>query len=86
MNIFVANFMIWGILELKKDHYFCFCWILARLVTRIIKHVYNIYINMGLRFELVWLDYFRFTSFYVLYPLENICSYILIYFVIDDLR
>ena len=34
---------------------------------------------MGLRFELIWLDYFRFTSFYTLLPLELGCSYAVVW-------
>lgn len=57
-----------------------------RIVERVIKHIYNIYINMGLRFELIWMDYFRFSSFYVMYPLELLCSYTVIYMLYNDIK
>mmetsp|Transcript_24910 Transcript_24910/g.27561 ORF Transcript_24910/g.27561 Transcript_24910/m.27561 type:complete len:167 (+) Transcript_24910:197-697(+) len=86
MHIVISSWMLWLVIELHPSHFINFYWMLIRLTERIIKHVYNIYINMGLRFELVWLDYFRFSSFYVLYPLEVICSYIVIYFLYPHIR
>lgn len=86
MHILIANWMIFGVLELQPTHYVAFFWIIIRVTERTIKHVYNIYINMGLRFELIWIDYFRLMSFYVLYPLETGISYAVIYSLYDDIK
>ena len=34
--------------------------------------MYNFYINTLGRYEIIWMDYFRFNSFYLLYPAELI--------------
>ena len=86
VNIMIANWMVWGVIEIQNTHYIIFYWILIRIASRLIKHVYNIYINMGMRFQIVWLDYFRFTSFYLMLPLEVMCSYLVIYFLFSDIR
>jgi hypothetical protein len=86
VNIVLANWIVWGVLELQNVHYMIFYWIVIRLVSRLQKHIYNIYINMGMRFELIWLDYFRFTSFYLMLPLEVLWSYVVIYNLFDYIK
>ena len=39
-----------------------------------IRHFYNAYSAMDLKFEVYAIDYIRMTSFYLLYPLEYILS------------
>mmetsp|Transcript_31013 Transcript_31013/g.30560 ORF Transcript_31013/g.30560 Transcript_31013/m.30560 type:complete len:174 (-) Transcript_31013:63-584(-) len=86
MHHLTTTWMLWFVIEMSPNHYINFYWMAIRVIERIIKHVYNVYIAMGLRFELVWLDYFRFSSFYVLYPLELLCSYAVIYHLYPDIR
>ena len=68
--------MIWGVLDISPNAAdFAFSWVLIRLIQRSFKHFYNIYVNMGLRFEVIYLDYIRFYSFYLLIPVELLLSY-----------
>jgi len=86
MHILISSWMLFLVIELHPTHFIAFYWMLIRLTERSIKHIYNIYIQMGLRFELIWIDYFRFTSFYVLYPMEVICSYVVLYFMFPFIK
>ena len=86
LNILLANAMIWMFIDYVPSHYIIFYWIVSRMISRLIKHIYNIYINMGMRFELIWLDYFRFTSFYLFLPLEAILSYALLYCIFPEIK
>ena len=85
VNIILANWIVWGVFEIQGTHYAIFYWIVIRLVSRLQKHIYNIYINMGMRFELLWLDYFRFTNFYIMLPTEFAWSYFVIYSLFGDI-
>jgi hypothetical protein len=78
--------MLWFVVDLVPNHPIVFYWMGIRLIERSIKHLYNVYINMGLRFELIWFDYFRLTAFYVLYPIEVIGSYTVLYFLFDQIK
>ena len=82
IQIIVANWVAWGVLDCNespaKTEYLSFAWVIMRLSQRALKHLYNIYIDMGLRFEIIYFDLFRFNSFYVLVPLEFMLSYALI--------
>lgn len=71
INILVSNFMLFAIIERFKT-YASFYWISARVLSRGVKHMYNFYINTLGRYEIIWMDYFRFNSFYLLYPVELI--------------
>ncbi len=49
-----------------------------RCFSKIVRHFYNAYIAMDLKFEVYAIDYIRMTSFYVIYPAEYILSLILV--------
>lgn len=42
-------------------------WVVLRCISRTIRHVYNAYLALNLKFEYYWVDYLRMTSFYLLY-------------------
>lgn len=48
-------------------------WVVLRCASKIIRHGYNAYLALNLKFEYYWIDYLRMTSFYVLYLAEFIC-------------
>ena len=41
-----------------------------RCVAKVVRHAYNAYLALNLKFEYFWVDWLRMTSFYVLYVLE----------------
>ena len=47
---------------------------ILRCLTKTMRHFYNAYSAMDLKFEVYAIDYLRMTSFYVLYPLEYVLS------------
>ena len=49
-------------------------WVILRCLAKIMRHFYNAYSAMDLKFEVYAIDYVRMTSFYVFYPLEYILS------------
>ena len=76
----VYLFLLFGVVPiLEQDNNLIVYWILARCVNKITKHFYNAYLAMGLRFEIYWIDYFRMTSFYVIYPTEYYISLALVF-------
>lgn len=78
--------MLWFVIDLEPTHPVVFYWMVVRLVERSIKHVYNVYINMGLRFELIWFDYFRLNAFYIIYPIEVLSTYVVLYYLFDEIK
>ena len=47
-------------------------------ISKIVRHFYNAYSAMDLKFEVFAIDYIRMTSFYIIYPLEYIYSLTLV--------
>jgi hypothetical protein len=48
--------------------------VILRCLTKAMRHFYNAYSAMDLKFEVYAIDYLRMTSFYILYPLEYVLS------------
>ena len=61
-------------------------WIALRCVNKIIRHLYNAYLCMDLRFEKYAVEWVRTSSFYVIYTLEYIVSLLLVIQTIAHLR
>jgi Protein tyrosine phosphatase-like protein, PTPLA len=61
-------------------------WVILRCVVKIIRHFYNAYAAMDLKFEVYAIDYIRMTSFYVLYPLEYLLSLTLVIKTIPEIK
>ena len=85
INILVSNFFLLAILNQFEFHQASFYWISARVLSRGVKHMYNFYIYILGRFEIVWMDYFRFTSFYLLYPLEVLTMAVVVYCLREEM-
>jgi len=51
---------------------------MIRCFSKIVRHFYNAYLAMDLKFEVYWIDYLRMTSFYVLYSFEYLISLLLV--------
>lgn len=81
INILISNFMIFGIIYKETfNNSYIFYWIGARVISRGIKHMYNFYIYTLGRFQIVWMDYFRFNSFYIIYPAELITMAVALFY------
>ena len=61
-------------------------WVILRCVQKIIRHFYNAYSAMDLKFEVYAIDYIRMTSFYFLYPLEYIYSLVIVLDVLPEIK
>lgn len=79
-NIFIYNFILFGVIEYypKPQHNIVLWWMLVRTLSTVIRNVYNIYVNMDLKFVYPGFDWFRMTTFYVLYSAEYILSILLV--------
>lgn len=53
--------------EFKPNAMITMTWVVLRCISRTIRHVYNAYLALNLKFEYYWVDYLRMTSFYLLY-------------------
>ena len=53
-------------------------WVYLRCVSKLLRHSYNAYLALNLKFEYYWVDWLRMTSFYVLYVAEYLLSVILL--------
>ena len=47
---------------------------ILRCFAKTMRHFYNAYSAMDLKFEVYAIDYLRMTSFYVIFPLEYVLS------------
>lgn len=61
-------------------------WVLLRCLSKIIRHFYNAYSAMDLKFEVFAIDYLRMTSFYIMYPLEYILSLVLVFRTLPHIK
>ena len=57
-----------------------------RCVAKAVRHAYNAYLALNLKFEYYWIDWLRMTSFYVLYVAEYMLSVALIVSVIPHVK
>jgi hypothetical protein len=55
-------------------------------VNKIIRHFYNAYLHMDLRFEIYPIDWFRMSSFYVTYSLEYLISLLVVVTAIPEVK
>lgn len=58
--------------------HFVSAWVLLRCASKIIRHGYNAYLALNLKFEYYLIDYARMTAFYFLYSAEFLCSILLL--------
>mmetsp|Transcript_7216 Transcript_7216/g.6324 ORF Transcript_7216/g.6324 Transcript_7216/m.6324 type:complete len:230 (+) Transcript_7216:3-692(+) len=78
INIFVYNWILFGVIDFYPANSFVVPWIVLRCLSKIIRHFYNAYLAMDLRFEVYWIDYIRMTSYYVFYTVEYLYTLILV--------
>ncbi len=58
----------------------------VRCVSKVIRHWYNAYLSLNLKFEYFLIDYCRMTSFYVLYVLEFVLMELLLWNAIPQVK
>ena len=59
---------------------------ILRCFNKIIRHFYNAYTAMDLKFEVYAIDYIRMTSFYITYPLEYLMTQLLVIYTIPIIK
>jgi hypothetical protein len=78
IGMIVNLWMVFGVIDFNRQSPYSMYWIVLRCVQKTIRHFYNAYSAMDLKFEVYAIDYARMTSFYVLYPAEYILSLIIV--------
>jgi Protein tyrosine phosphatase-like protein, PTPLA len=78
LNMLINLWIVFGVIEYNRDSPYVMHWVILRCVQKTIRHFYNAYSAMDLKFEVYAIDYIRMTSFYVLYPAEYIYSLVLV--------
>ena len=63
-----------------------FYWVYLRCCAKVVRHLYNAYLALNLKFEYFWVDWLRMTSFYVLYVAEYFLGVALIIAVLPKVR
>ena len=74
IGLVINAWLLFGVIRFLKDSEYAMHWVLIRCAQKIIRHFYNAYIAMELKFEVYAIDYLRMTSFYVIYPIEYFYS------------
>ena len=78
VGMLINLWMLFGVVKLNPESTWLLHWIILRCVQKIVRHFYNAYTAMDLKFEVFAIDYIRMTAFYVLYPLEYLLSLALV--------
>ena len=86
VGMLINIWMLFGVIQFNKDSELVMHWVILRCVQKIVRHFYNAYTAMDLKFEVYAIDYIRMTSFYVLYPLEYLYSLLLVVKTIPVIR
>lgn len=78
VNMLINLWVLFGVIEFNVASPYVMHWVILRCVSKIIRHFYNAYTAMDLKFEVYAIDYIRMTSFYLIYPLEYVYTLILV--------
>lgn len=78
VGMIINLWILFGVIEFNQSSPWVMYWVMVRCLSKILRHFYNAYTAMDLRFELFAIDYIRMSAFYVLYPLEYILSLALV--------
>lgn len=79
IGMVINLWILFGVIRFNESNKFVIYWVICRCFNKIIRHFYNAYTAMDLKFEVYGIDWVRMTSFYVLYPLEYILSLCLVF-------
>ena len=86
VGMLVNIWILFGVINFNQESNHVIHWVVLRCVQKIVRHFYNAYTAMDLKFEVYAIDYIRMTSFYVLYPLEYIYSLILVVYTLPKVK
>jgi hypothetical protein len=86
VGMLINLWVLFGVIDYNPDSPYAMHWIIIRCVQKTIRHFYNAYSAMDLKFEVYAIDYIRMTAFYVLYPLEYIYSLVLVFNTLPKVR
>lgn len=96
INMIINIWIIYGVIPIYKEvssylslmiqNKFIMHWVILRCVSKLIRHFYNAYLAMDLKFEVYVIDYIRMTSYYIIYVLEYIYSLILVIVALPELK
>lgn len=78
IGMLINLWILFGVIEFNRESPYVMHWVILRCVQKTIRHFYNAYSAMDLKFEVYAIDWLRMSSFYVLYPLEYIYSLVLV--------
>lgn len=86
VGMLINAWVLFGVVAYNKNTEYVMYWVLLRCVQKIIRHFYNAYTAMELKFEVYAIDYIRMTSFYLFYPLEYFLSLWLVINTLPHIR
>lgn len=81
VNIIIYNFILFGVIAyfpMHHHHNLILWWMLVRTISTVVRNSYHIYVNMDMKFVYPAFDWFRMTTFYVLYSAEYVISILLV--------
>ena len=90
INMAINMFILFGVIEYTPTsdagRSLINCWITIMCISKMIRHFYQTYGGLGLRFTYFPVDWFRMTSFYVVYSLEYLLSLLLVLLTIPAVK
>ena len=82
--------MPFGVIAFSPDsetaHWLTNWWVLVRCLNKLLRHFYQTYSALGLRFAYYPVDWIRMSSFYVIYTSEYILSLLLVIITIPVVK
>ena len=84
--VLVNIFIYFGVLRIYQNSHYATLWMVSRCVNKAIRHFYNAYLHMDLRFEIYSIDWFRMTSFYLTYTFEFLVGSLIVLTTIPELK
>lgn len=86
INMLLNAFVLEYVLCFQPEPALVTAWVVLRCVSKAVRHFYNAYLSLDLKFEYFLIDYSRMTSFYVLYVAEYALTVLLLWQAIPGVK
>ena len=78
INIFQAYFILFAVIDFYPTHKWVMCFMAVRALSKLIRYLYHVYVTMGYKFSFYPFEWVRMSFFYILYPLEQFFTLLII--------
>ncbi|CDW83743.1 UNKNOWN [Stylonychia lemnae] len=78
VNMLIHAWIWFGVIEFNLQNEYVIYWVIVRSLSKVIRHFYNAYLAMDLKYEIYLIDYLRMSSYYIIYVIEYFLSLILV--------